>query len=44
VMAELALVPSARTVRRWDVAAVLYVVVFGALAVAIGSRVWALGE
>jgi hypothetical protein len=43
-MAELALVPAARTVRRWDVAAVLYVVVLGALAVAIGSRVWALGE
>lgn len=43
-MSELALVPSARTLRRWDSAVILYVVVFGALAVLVATRVWALGE
>jgi hypothetical protein len=44
VLSELALVPSRRTVRRWDVAVVLAAVVFAALGVLAGRQIWELAE
>ncbi|HXV92723.1 MAG TPA: hypothetical protein VD813_05455 [Pseudonocardia sp.] len=41
---ELALVPSARTLRRWDAAAVLTAALFVGLGVAAGVQVWQLAE
>lgn len=43
-MSELALLPSRRTVRRWDLAAVATVVLFGVLGVLTTVRVWALAD
>jgi hypothetical protein len=44
VFSELALLPSGRTVRRWDVAIPAYVAVFAILGVVAGTRLWALAE
>jgi hypothetical protein len=44
VMSELALLPSRRTVRRWDLTAAVTVVVFAALGVLTALHVWALAE
>jgi predicted PurR-regulated permease PerM len=43
-MSELALLPSRRTVRRWDLAAVLAVLVFGTLGALLARYVWLLAE
>jgi hypothetical protein len=44
VIAEFALVPSGRTVRRWDVAAVVIVVGFTAVGLLVGVALWGLGQ
>jgi hypothetical protein len=44
VLSELALVPSRRAVRRWDIAVVLATMVFAALAVVAGRQIWELAE
>jgi hypothetical protein len=44
VLSELALVPSRRAVRRWDVAVVLVAMVFAALGVLAGRQIWELAE
>jgi hypothetical protein len=44
VISELALLPSGRTVRRWDVVAMAYVVVSVALGMVAGVQLWSLAE
>jgi hypothetical protein len=44
VVSELALLPSGRTLRRWDVATAVYVTAFGALGAVVGVQLWSLAE
>ena len=44
MVSELALVPSGRTLRRWDAAAAMYTRVFVTLGAAAGWQIWSLAE
>ncbi|MFR9806945.1 hypothetical protein ACL02T_32320 [Pseudonocardia sp. RS010] len=44
MMSELALLPSARTLRRWDLAAVLVAAVFTVLGVLAGIQIWQVAD
>ncbi len=44
MVSELALLPSGRTLRRWDVATLVYTAVFAALGVVAGVQLWNLAE
>lgn len=44
MMAELALLPSARTVRRWDAAIVVYLLVVVGAGLLAGRQIWALAQ
>ena len=44
MISELALLPSGRTLRRWDVATLGYVALFVVLGVSAGVQLWSLAE